>query len=535
MPTARAVARAARAPVRRPRVLEDEDERAPFLTDASRFPGGVTPRVYLPASEGEVAWVVVHEERVLTVGAQSSLTGGGCPAGDAVLATARLDRIERVAPDRVRAGAGVPLVTLQEALAESGAFFPPAPTFNGAFVGGVVSTNAAGAATWKYGTTRRWVAGLTVVLACGDVLDLRRGEVQAGPDGFEVELTSGEVLVVPVPDLRMPDVPKRSAGYHAEPGMDLVDLFVGAEGTLGVVTEVELRVLPEAPQVVVALAFVRDEETGLALVRKLRDASRATWREAGLAGLDVRAIESMDRRSLELVREDGEDRRLAIAIPDDAALGLIVQLELPPDRDADADLAAYADGEGDSPLGRLLDLLGEADAQDDAELALPGDPRAEQLLALREAVPVAVNHRVRDAQRGDPSIHKVGGDMIAPFERLGDALAAYRRELAGRGLDVAIWGHISDGNLHPNVIPRSHADVEAGHDGLLACGEAIATLGGCPLSEHGTGRNPIKQALLRQLYGEHGVSAMRATKRALDPAGKLARGVIFPWTVEGQG
>lgn len=123
MPTARAVARAARAPVRRPRVLEDEDERAPFLTDASRFPGGVTPRVYLPASEGEVAWVVVHEERVLTVGAQSSLTGGGCPAGDAVLATARLDRIERVAPDRVRAGAGVPLVTLQEALAESGAFF----------------------------------------------------------------------------------------------------------------------------------------------------------------------------------------------------------------------------------------------------------------------------------------------------------------------------------------------------------------------------------------------------------------------------
>src|SRR5690606_27937350 len=137
-----------------------------------------------------------------------------------------------------------------------------------------VSTNAAGAATWKYGTTREWVEALTVVRASGDVLELRRGEVLAGPlagggEGVELGLPSGEVLRVPLPGYRMPDVPKRSAGYHAEPGMDLVDLFVGSEGTLGVVVEVELRVLTGAPPLLIALAPLRDEARGLELVGRL--------------------------------------------------------------------------------------------------------------------------------------------------------------------------------------------------------------------------------------------------------------------------
>src|SRR4029450_8928234 len=88
----------------------------------------------------------------------------------------------------IRVGAGVPLTTLQAALTASHLYYPPVPTFEGAFVGGVISTNAAGAATFKYGSTRPWVTGLTVVLADGSVLDLRRGEVTASPDGiFEID------------------------------------------------------------------------------------------------------------------------------------------------------------------------------------------------------------------------------------------------------------------------------------------------------------------------------------------------------------
>jgi len=91
-----------------------------------------------------------------------------------------------------------------------------------------------------------------------------------------------------------------------------------------------------------------------------------------------------------------------------------------------------------------------------------------------------------------------------------------------------VWGHISDGNLHPNVIPGSFTDVEAGKAAILEFGHEVIRLGGAPLAEHGVGRSPVKQALLRQLYGDEGVAQMQRVKAALDPEWKLSPGVLFP-------
>jgi D-lactate dehydrogenase (cytochrome) len=117
---------------------------------------------------------------------------------------------------------------------------------------------------------------------------------------------------------------------------------------------------------------------------------------------------------------------------------------------------------------------------------------------------------------------------VVPLEAFGEMMDVYRRGFQARGIDYAIWGHISDGNVHPNVIPRSYDDVVRGKEAILEFGRAAVALGGCPLAEHGVGRNLVKQALLRQLYGDAGISEMRAVKRALDPEWKLAPGVIFP-------
>ena len=527
-------ARAARGVQTSPRIERDPRVLASFVEDAAHFPGGAAEGVASPASEAEVASLVREARAILPIGAQSSLTGGATPNGDLVLSTARLNRIVAEGVDRVRVGAGVSLVELEAFLAASGRYYPPVPTFTGAFAGGIVATNAAGAATFKYGTTRDWVQALTIVLANGDVLDVERGRTAADADGgIEIVLTSRDTRRLRVPGYRMPEVPKLSAGYFAAPGMDLIDLFIGSEGTLGVVTEVTLRVLPVAPARCLAFVPFADRRVALGFVTRMREAARETWRTHDPRGLDVAAIEHMDARCVAVLREDGVDRALGVRIPDGTAIALLLTLEL--DRSTTAAQAfdeigrAREAGAPDTPLVRFGRALDEAGVLDDVEIAVPGDhAREQQLLSLREAVPAGVNARVGRVKRQvDDRIAKTAADVIVPFERLDELMAIYDAEFQRRGLDAAIWGHISDGNLHPNVIPRSMTDVESGREAILAFGREAIRLGGAPLAEHGVGRNAVKQKLLEELYGRHGVEEMRAIKRALDPEWKLAPGVLF--------
>jgi D-lactate dehydrogenase (cytochrome) len=528
-------ARAPRGDLRAaPRIERDPDVLASVVEDAAHFPGGFASGVAVPSSEAEVAALVREATSILPIGAQSSLTGGATPKGELVLSTARLNSIVDEGVGRVRAGAGVALLGLDAALAASGRYYPPVPTFTGACAGGIAATNAAGAATFKYGTTRDWVLALTVVLANGDVLDIERGRTMADRDGvLEIVLTSGGSRRLRIAGYRMPEVPKLSAGYFSAPGMDLIDLFLGSEGTLGVITEVTLRVLPARPAMCLAFVPFDNRAAALAFVTRMRDAARETWRTGDARGLDVAAIEHMDARCLEVLREDGADRALGVALPDRAAIALLVTIELNAamtSAQAFDEIGRARDrGAPDTPLVRLCRALDGAGVLDAVEIAVPGDRARElQLLALREAVPAGVNARVGRAKREiDSRIAKTAADMIVPFERLDELMAIYEEEFRRRGLDGAVWGHISDGNLHPNVIPRSMADMESGREAILAFGREAIRLGGSPLAEHGVGRNPVKQQLLAELYGRHGIEEMRAIKRVLDPEWKLAPGVLF--------
>jgi D-lactate dehydrogenase (cytochrome) len=370
------------------------------------------------------------------------------------------------------------------------------------------------------------------VLAGGDVLDLARGECRAALGAFEIETCDGRVARVPVPDYVMPQVAKRSAGYHAEPEMDLVDLFVGSEGTLGVVTRVVLGVVADRPRFWGWIGFRREAEA-LAFTARLRQAAHATWASGDPNGIDIAAVESVDGRCLALLREAGADRAHGVALAPHDEAALLFEAELPPGTDrsrAQADLASSGDeAAADAPLLRLAHLLRDAGVADRLELALPGDTRrARDLQALREAVPQAVNHRIAETQRTrDAGVRKVAADMIVPFERLPEAMAAYRESFARRGLDHALWGHVSDGNIHANAIPQTSQDVALGDEAILECGARVIAMGGCPLAEHGVGRNATKMALLRLLYGDDGIAAMRRVRTALDPDGTLAPGVLF--------
>ena len=163
--------------------------------------------------------------------------------------------------------------------------------------------------------------------------------------------------------------------------------------------------------------------------------------------------------------------------------------------------AGYETGRPRHAAPPVLPHLAEAGVFEQVGHCGTGRPmRQEQLLAVREAVPAAVNARIaRAKQTLDPRIEKTAADMIVPFDRFDALLDFYDAEFRRRGLDAAVWGHISDGNVHPNVIPRSVADVDSGKAAILEFGREVIRLGGAPLAEHGVGRNPVKQELLRAL------------------------------------
>jgi D-lactate dehydrogenase (cytochrome) len=337
-----------------------------------------------------------------------------------------------------------------------------------------------------------------------------------------------------VPTYRLPDLKKISAGYHVADPLDLVDLFVGSEGTLGVLTAVTLDLVPLPAAVITGLAFTAGSTEAIALAGALRETALRGRGGTGREGPDVRAIEFADEHCLELLREHGDAARLRIDPPSPGA-AVLFEIELPepcPDDRFLELLEAFLEGDGtsaDGPLPALFDILSRHGVLDTLQVALPGDGgRRAALLDFRESVPRRINEILGARRRRDPEIHKVGGDLIVPFPRLAEAWETYVGEFRRRGLEFAIWGHLSDGNLHPNVLPSDAEETRSGERAQLLFGDRVAEMGGSPLSEHGVGRSPLKQELLRRFLGDEALRQMRAVKAALDPSGRFAPGVLFP-------
>ncbi len=275
-------------------MLVKSNDLQDYLTDASFIRDGHADRVVLADSVDEVADVLAEANRdripVTVSGAGTGTVGGRVPFGGVVLATDRLNRIKII--DRTNctaiAEAGVILSDFQRSVESEGLLYPPDPTERGCFLGGTVATNASGARTFKYGPTRNYIAGLRVVLASGEVIDLRRGEVRADSRG---RLRVGKSIDVQLPNISMPATRKNATGYFVAPEMDAIDLFIGSEGTLGVICEITARLLPKPEGLLSGVVFFAHEADVLALVADVR------------AGVAARALEFFDGESLNFLRQ----------------------------------------------------------------------------------------------------------------------------------------------------------------------------------------------------------------------------------------
>ncbi|HKP72171.1 MAG TPA: FAD-binding oxidoreductase [Pyrinomonadaceae bacterium] len=486
------------------------DEMQSYLADASNLAGGHAARVVFPETAHEVAAVLADASRegvaVTVSGAGTGIVGGRVPFGGVVLATDRLNRIKEIAREesggRATAEAGVVLAEFQRAVEARGLLYPPDPTERSCYLGATVATNSSGARTFKYGATRRYIRRLTLALATGDVLTLARGEIFADADGrLRIPLGGGRSIEAQLPSYRMPETRKHAAGYYVAPEMDAIDLFIGSEGTLGVVCEVEAALLEKPAGVLSGIVFFTDEAKLLAFVRDARGASLET-RARNLQGeLDARALEFFDAEALSFLREKFP------RIPADARGAIFFEQET-------------TDETEDRMFKAWLALLERHDAALDASWFATAERDQANLREFRHALPVLVNEWLtRHDQR------KVSTDMSVPDAAFPAMLRFYQERLRASRLQYVIFGHIGDNHVHVNILPRDDSEATTAREIYAQFISRAVSLGGTISAEHGVGK--IKRDYLRTLYGDEHLRQMAALKRAFDPACILGRGNIF--------
>ena len=429
------------------------------ITDASNYPGHAD-QLFTPETESEVAAILKRASQqkipVTVCGALTGLAGGASPSGGWALSLTRMRKLE-VGQGRAVVGPGVLLREVQSAAANSGQFYAPDPTENTSSIGGNIAANSSGSRSFRYGATRRHVLSLRVAFMDGSIQTFLRGEK----------------IDFDVPAISLPHTTKHSAGYPLAPGMEWVDLIVGNEGTLGVVTEAELQFLPAPGERLGGVVFFRSEADALEAVDR--------WRPT--PGLNM--IEYIDHASLQMMDT-----------PQQAAL--MIEIE----GDADIDMTAAL--------------------ENDSWFATSATDR-ERFRVFRHTLAEKANDRVRRT-----GFVKFGTDYAVPLDKNREMMAIYRRVLdaASPGRYV-IYGHIGDAHVHVNSFPETREQFERGKEIMTDLAREAVKLGGTVGAEHGLGKR--KAHLLEIQYPPDQIEAMKQVKRRFDPEWLLGRGTLFSY------
>jgi D-lactate dehydrogenase (cytochrome) len=502
-----------------------------LLYDESRFTLGVPQAAYFPTTPADVRAVVSEayagHTPITVIGGKTGIAGACVPVDNSIaLCFSEMSHIRAIR--RLSDGAPMlvcdPGVTLDaietfldspesysgtiqgiESLAGSRWFYPPDPTEMTAHLGGTVATNASGSRSFHFGPTRRYVEEISVVLADGDTARIMRGACREDNGTFTLVTDQGGTVTFHKPAYRFPDI-KNASGYYSGNEMDLIDLFIGSEGTLAVFSEIGIRLLAK-PRFVAGLSFFPD--------RKMAFSAASFFR----GQKPIAAIEFFDATALRILEASREAMSLDL-----------------PQFPAGKDAAVYWEfiERPDDPFEEHFDewetTLVRFGSSFESTWSGFEEKEMEKIKAFRHAVPEAVNSAIAHYKRVDPGIRKVSTDAALPGDGFDHVMDLWFDKISRSGLAHVVFGHLGDFHLHFNLIPHNESELTFAKRLYQEMMESAIAAGGTVSAEHGIGK--LKTSYLARMYGKDAIDEMKRVKSALDPLWLLCRGNLFEYDPE---
>ncbi len=476
-------------------IKKNKEKILTYLEDSSNLKGEAFA-VYIPESVAELKELVeklVREREEITLsGARTGVVGGAVPLRGVVISLEKLSKVEKIYKDKdkflVKVEPGVNFLDFCKKIEEEGFWFPSLPTEPTAFIGGSIATCAGGKNTFKYGSIRRWVKGLKILLTTGDVLNLKRGERFFNKRSISINLNKKETALK-LPSYQTPQL-KCSSGYFVRENMDLIDLFIGQEGTLGIILEAQIQIIKKEKEIFGGLIFFKEENKLFEFVERMRAVSLLTRLNASKE-IDALCLEFFDENSLNILKEKFPQ------IPKGSKAGVYFEQE-------------YYKENFEFLLEKWIEFIQRYDVDLDKVWIAQTQKEKDRLFEFRHALPEAINTLYR---RGN--IYKLSTDIVVPFDKLFLMYRFYKDRLKDFKGRYFVFGHIGDANLHVNILPQSKEEIESAKRIIEEFYKYSISLGGMISGEHGIGKR--RREYLKMRFGEKGIKEMANLKRILDP------------------
>jgi len=478
-----------------------QDEIQSYFTDESNFTG-TCDAVYIPENEEEVVRIIKQcyetKTRITIAGNGTGLTSGRVPMGGIVLSMEKMNKILEINEEEkyIVVQCGVLLSDLQTFVEDKKLFYPPDPTERNCHIGATVITNSSGARTFKYGPTRDYVLEVKMVLPNGDKLTVKRGQTFASNYKLQFKTETGNEIELLIPKYEMPDT-KNSAGYYCKENVDLIDLLIGSEGTLGVITEVKLKLIDLPENLLSCVVFFPSEDDALDFVSEARELSKNNTEKNQF---DARALEYFDNFSLRFLEADYPN------IPQNAKAAVWFEQELPENED--------------ELISLWMELISKYNGMEEESWLAIDKKEQEKLKDFRHSIAVKVNEFI--AKHG---VKKVGTDVAVPNSVFKNYYYGIKKLIEERGIRYVVYGHVGNSHIHLNMLPTNQDEYKTARELYSEiCTEAIK-LKGTFSAEHGVGKS--KRDYLVKMYGEDAIKQMALLKLAFDPNKIMNIGNIF--------